>query len=210
MAAATFIRQSFVCPGSNVRPLHTQALATWVDPPLPKKAQDQMFHQIRHMLEAPGKMKAAKAFLDSWCPPGVEVVKHNNSYWLSYAGMIYSLAYTQPPSPEHLPYMTEHLKNHKWALNLAGGTYTHRSILEAWCKKFLPKANVVGFSDNDIIYADEKFDRPIVVGPHKNFTVTENGRFITFTKSDYELANLVRDLKDRAAKIGSGENYWIR
>jgi hypothetical protein len=140
----------------------------------------------------------------------VEVVVQNKACWLHSQGMIYSLSYTKTPGAEHVPYMTTHLENHRWCLELAKGVYGHRSLLEAWVRAYLPDATVMGFSPNDIIYPDESKDRPLLKGPHSSFAITHSGKFVYSTKESSELAIVAMDLRKKVAALAKGESIYFR
>ncbi len=169
-----------------------------------------MFNQIRHAIAAPRKLKEAYQFLESWCPKGVEVVIKGKACWLHYSGMIYSLPYTQIPDPAHIPFLLVHLENHKWCLQLAGGVYTHRSLLEAWVSKYLPDAIVFGFGPNDIVYPDEKVDRPLLNGLHSSLAITHLGDFVLSTRTSNALALLAMDLRKKTELLASGHRIYVR
>ena len=169
----------------------------------------RMLNSILRRLSAPKRLRETEKFLWDWCPKGVEVVNDGHSCWLHYGGMIYSLDYQDPPAPENIPGMTEHLENHKWLMSLAGGVYTRRSILEAWCKKHLPDASVIGASDNDIIYPDETQDRPIYKNPHTQFFVTHNGRFVAHASMKTPLPWLAYELRRKTIALEHGHSIYF-
>ncbi len=169
-----------------------------------------MFNQIRHALAAPRKLRAAKEFLESWCPKGVEVVVLDKQCWLHYGGMIYSYPYSEIPDPGHVPYMSMHLNNHKWCLQLAQGVYGHRSLLEAWIRNYLPDATIVGYGSGDIIYSDETVDRPVPIsGSHSHFSVMHKKNFVFSTKTDKPLAELATDVRTKTDLLIKGEDIYF-
>jgi hypothetical protein len=168
-----------------------------------------MLNQLRHALEAPRKLKEAKAFLEAWCPPGVEVVVKDKSCWLHDSGMIYSLPYRRVPDAAHVPFMSQHLDNHRWCLGIAGGVYTHRSLVESWVRKYLPDASVVGFGPNDIVHPNESKDRPLINGLHVGLVVTHKGMFVLSTKTTDALALLAMQLRKKTKALLEGESIYI-
>ena len=163
-----------------------------------------------HALAAPRELREAEEFLRSWCPQGVEVVNDGKACWLHYGGMIYSLEYRRRPDIDHVPFMTQHLENHKWCMALSGGVYSHRSLLEAWARRYLPGAHVIGACENDILYPDETSDRPLLKGTHTVLVVTHNKKFVMSTKTSKELACLALDLVAKTRAISEGRNIYIR
>lgn len=169
-----------------------------------------MFSSIRHALARPGKLREAKAFLDGWCPPGVEVVQKDDAYWLHYGGMVYSIPYTEAPEASHVQFMPKQLEDHKWCLELAGGVYTHRSLLQAWARKYLPDAIVIGYSDQDVIYAEETKDRPVYGGEHTNVAVLHNKQFVYTTKVSAPFAIVAMELRQKTEAIATGGRIYFR
>lgn len=169
-----------------------------------------MLNQLRHAFAAPRKLRESHKFLESWCPQGVEVVVKDKACWLHYSGMIYSLPYAEIPDPAHVPFMLVHLENHKWCLKLAGGVYTHRSILEAWVRTYLPDASVIGFGANDIVYPEEQTDRPLLKGVHSSFAITHRKNFVLSTQTRNALALLAMNLRKKTEALTSGGNIYVR
>ena len=169
-----------------------------------------MLKSLLERIAAPRKLREAQSFLEDWCPADVEVVNDSKACWLHYGGMIYSYDYKSIPAPENVRYMLMHLENHKWCLQLAGGVYTHRSLLEAWVGKYLPDAHVVGFGPNDIVYPDECADRPLLKGESTIFAITHHGKFVTYAKVANPLPWLALDLKKKTDALLNGESIYIR
>lgn len=168
-----------------------------------------MLLSIIEWVTAPRKLREAKRFLEQWCPKGVEVVTDGKACWLHYGGMVYSLDYRTTPEPQHVPYMLVHLEDHKWSLQLCGGVYTQRSLMEAWVMRFLPDACVFGFGPNDIVYPDEIADRPLLNGVHTSFAITHKGRFVTIVKSSNPLPWLTMELKKKTEAQAKGEGIYV-
>lgn len=168
-----------------------------------------MFRTLMHALAAPKKLRETEAFLRSWCPKGVEVVNDGKACWLHFGGMIYSLEYRSVPESEHVPFMTLHLENHKWCMSLAGGVYSHRSILEAWVRRYLPEAHVIGAGDNDIVHSDEATDRALFKGVHTMLVVTHDKKFVISTKTSQSLAILAYELSAKTRAISKGGNIYF-
>lgn len=168
-----------------------------------------MLKALLRRLSAPKRLREAEKFLWDWCPKGVEVINDGHSCWLHYGGMIYSLDYQEPPTAENVPFIIEHLENHKWCMSLSGGIYTHRSLLEAWVNKYLPDAFVIGASENDIVHPDETRDRPIYKYPHTRFLVTHNGHFVTYTTVKTPLPWLAYELRKKTKSLQSGEDIYF-
>lgn len=169
-----------------------------------------MLKTLIDKLSAPRKLRETECFLTDWCPKGVEVVNDGKSCWLHFGGMVYSLDYQSIPSPEHVPFMGEHLENHKWCLALVGGVYTRRSLLEAWARKYIPTGNVVGASEHDIIYPNETQDRPLLKGLHTVFAVTHANKFVITTKERTPLPWLTSEIIKKTKAISTGENIYFR
>jgi len=168
-----------------------------------------MLNRVLFFLPAARRLRAVERFLGDWCPRGVSVINDGRRCWLHYGGMIYSLPYDDLPSPEHVPYMTTHLENHKWCMKLAGGVYTRRSLLEAWVNNYLPDAAVIGASGSDIIYPDEKNDRPIHKGEHTHFTVTHKSHFVLHATMTTSLPSLAADIIKKTRALGKGEDIYF-
>lgn len=168
-----------------------------------------MLRNLLRRLTARKRLSEAEKYLWAWCPKGVEVINDGHSCWLHYGGMIYSLDYQEPPAPENVPSMTEHLENHKWCLSLAGGVYTHRSLLEAWVRNYLPDAHVIGASENDIVYPTEIQDRPIYKLPHTRFIVTHNDHFVFSTTVKTPLPWLAYQVIEKTESLKHGKNIYF-
>jgi hypothetical protein len=168
-----------------------------------------MLRRLADRLAAPKRLREAERFLTDWCPEGVEVVNDGRSCRLHFGGMVYSLAYATIPDSNHVPYMSDHLELHKWALQTAGGIYCHRSLLEAWARHYLPVARVLGASPNDIVHADETDDRPLWKGEHTIWYLTHENKFVTRTLKTTPLPWLTMELKRLTGALSAGESIYI-
>ncbi|MGF6265217.1 hypothetical protein OKW49_006210 [Paraburkholderia youngii] len=168
-----------------------------------------MLRQLIARLSAPKRLSEVEHFLQNWAPCGVEVINDRKHCCLHFGGMVYSLDYDAIPDANHVPFMSEHLELHKWALQLAGGIYSHRSLLEAWVRHYLPSARVLGASPNNIVHADEVGDRPLWNGEHSIWYVTHDNKFVTSTRKTSPLPWLTMELKRKTNALLAGETIYI-
>ncbi|SAL84986.1 hypothetical protein AWB67_06819 [Caballeronia terrestris] len=169
-----------------------------------------MLRRLADRLAAPKRLREAERFLADWCPQGVEVVNDGRYCRLHFGGIVYSLEYDSIPEANHVPHMSDHLELHKWALQVAGGIYSHRSLLEAWVRHYLPDARVLGANPNDIVHADETGDRPLWKGEHFVWYLTHENKFVTRTLKTTPLPWLTMELKRKTSALSAGDSIYIR